>query len=141
MTTYTKRYCGHCILKRVLLFFALNSLILSTPSVYAHIDAKQAITAIIGEAEGEPFIGKVAVAEAIRNRKTLKGVYGLRSPRVKKASKKVWLEAERAWLESEKSNLVKGADHWESIDFKVPGWAKGMIVTAQIGKHTFYKAK
>lgn len=99
-----------------------------------------AIKAVIGEAEGESFRGKIAVAEAIRNRGHLRGVYGLRSPRLSKASKKVWEEAEKAWLASASSNLVNGADHWESTDFKRPEWSKKMVITAKHGKHVFYKA-
>jgi len=108
-------------------------------SALAEINDVQAVKAIIGEAEGEPFVGKVAVAEAIRNRGHLKGVYGVKSPRVKKASLKVWKDAEKAWQESKKSNLVNGADHWESVDFPVPSWSKSMTKTATIGKHVFYR--
>lgn len=103
---------------------------------------EMAIRAIIGEAAGEPYIGKVALAEAIRNRASLKGVYGLKRDSFISAQPK-WVheQARKAWFASADSNYVKGADHWESTDFRDPYWAKGMIVTAEIGKHKFYKAK
>lgn len=105
----------------------------------AKIDEKQAVRAIVGEAAGEPYVGKVALAEAIRNRGTLKGVYGLNGKHVDKEPSWVWRDARRAWEESAKTNLVKGADHWESVDFKVPVWAAKMAPVAQYGKHIFYK--
>lgn len=108
-------------------------------SGFAEIDRMMAIRAIVGEAEGESYVGKVAIAEAIRNRGTLKGVYGVNSLRLAKSPKWVWKDAEKAWRESAHTNLVNGADHWESTDFKVPSWAKKMTKTATIGKHVFYR--
>ena len=104
------------------------------------ISDADAVRAIIGEAEGESFKGKVAVAEAIRNRGTLRGVYGFKAKRVDQAPDWVWREARRAWKKSKQSNLVKGATHFESTDFPIPGWSKKMRMTAHIGKHKFYKA-
>ena len=81
-----------------------------------------------------------AVAEGIRNRGHLKGVYGLKAKHVDREPKWVWKLAEKAWIESQTSNLVKGADHWENTeDFGVPYWASSMTETAKIGKHTFYR--
>lgn len=108
-------------------------------SAHAEIDPNIAIKAIVGEAEGESYRGKLAIAEALRNRGHVRGVYGVSSPRLSKAPKWVWVEAEKAWKESANTNLVKGADHWESTDFKVPTWAKKMTKTAIIGKHVFYR--
>ena len=106
------------------------------------ISEAQAIRAIVGEASGEGYVGMVAVAEAIRNRGHLRGVYGIKSPHVDKEPKWVFDRARKAWRESEKSNLVKKADHWENTKaFGEPYWAKGMTKTATIGSHTFYRSK
>lgn len=110
------------------------------------IQKPRAINAIIGEAEGEPYKGKLAVACAIRNRGTLKGVYGETSSRVvqHKYSTKVFVDSVRAWEESfhpENCRFIDGADHWEGTSFKTPSWAKNMVITATIGNQKFYKVK
>ena len=120
--------------------FAIASILicLGSPLGLA-IEETQAVRAIMGEARGESLTGKIAIAEAIRNRGHLKGVYGLKANF--QEPERVWNEARKAWKESINSNLVKGADHWESTDFKKPFWAKRMIETATIGKHKFYRVK
>jgi spore germination cell wall hydrolase CwlJ-like protein len=107
-------------------------------SVYA---TDKEVLCIIGEAEGEGYIGMLAVGEAIRNRGTLKGVYGCKAPRVvgRKYSNATLKIATKAWLDSKNTNTVKGATHWEGTAFKVPYWAKSMKVTATIGRQRFYK--
>ena len=124
--------------------FLLLIILLSGPCdmkpAFAQIDPNQAIKAIVGEAENQGFLGMQAVAEAIRNRGTLDGVYGLKSSRLKKAPKWVFMQAEKAWEASESSNLVKGATHWENIKaFGVPYWAKSMKKTATVKDHAFYR--
>ena len=104
------------------------------------------VNAIIGEAEGEVYKGKLAVACTIRERGSLRGVYGERAPRVlqHKYSPKVFVDAVRAYEESANTNnceFVGGATHWEGTKFKTPYWAKNMIVTATIGNQRFYKTK
>lgn len=101
----------------------------------------QAILAIIGEAEGEPYKGKVAVAEVIRRRGSLKGVYGIRAKRVVEHlySQKTYEDCRRAWIESASTNYSLGATHWEGTAFPVPYWAKTMTVTVIIGHQRFYK--
>jgi hypothetical protein len=107
-----------------------------------------AILAIIGEAEGETFRGKVAVAETIRERGSLAGVYGLTAPRVlaRKYSQKTYEEARKAWKVSKSTNISKGADGWgNSKDlkkFKKENWfKKNCVVVAKIGNHFFWKNK
>ena len=104
------------------------------------------VNAIIGEAEGEPYRGKLAVACAIRNRGSLQGVYGEKSRRVKERlySSRVFVDAVRAYEESadpEACRFIGGADHWEGTAFKTPAWAKDMQVTVTIGRQRFYKTK
>ncbi len=94
---------------------------------------------MIGEAASEGFDGMVAISCAIRNRGTLKGVYGLNAKHVDNEPRWVWQMAERAYYTSFDKDVTNGATHWESTNFKVPYWAKDMTVTAKIGKHIFYK--
>lgn len=108
---------------------------------------KRAVLAIIGEAEGEGYTGMCAVASAIRNRGTLKGVYGEHAPRVKKHlySKKTYQMAWDAWgvsmMPSNRAS-IGGATHWENVKaFGKPYWASSMVETATIGSHTFFKEK
>lgn len=117
-------------------------LIVGIASVSAdQIDDKMAIRCIIGEASGEGILGMTAVAEAIRNRGTLKGVYGCRAKHVDREPNYVWVMAADAWEKSKSTNLTDGADHWESIDFKTPYWARRMTMTAMINKHVFYRSE
>jgi len=123
------------------LTFTILFLFLTLANAYGYeIDRALAIKAIIGEAENQGLVGMTAVGEAIRNRGHLKGVYGVKSKRVNKAPKWVYKQAEKAWDDSANTNLVKGADHWESTDFKQPSWSINMKETAKIGKHRFYRS-
>src|SRR3990167_2732273 len=94
-----------------------------------------AIQCILGEARGE----------ALRNGGTGRGggVYGCKADigkdKAYMANKGYYRAARQAWLESKTTNVVNGASHWESTDFKIPYWAKDMIVTYQVGKHKFYR--
>ena len=99
--------------------------------------------ALIGEVEGESFLTKLATAECLRNRGTLKGVYGINSKRIAKASDKVRADCSRAWTESARTNLVKGATVWGNASdvkiFKKSKWFKSFKQTAHIGNHYFFK--
>ena len=112
------------------------------------------INAIIGEAEGEPFKGKLGVACAIINRvgthgsfdKAMRGVYGEKAKRVvnRLYSQKTYKEAERAYTEAldvGTCDFIGGASFWEGTSFRTPYWAKDMIVTATIGNQRFYRSK
>lgn len=111
------------------------------------INEQRAINAIIGESEGEPEEGKIAIACAIRNRGTLNGVYGETAPRVVKHlySEKTYYLAKSAWVVSESASrcnaLIHGATNWEGTAFKTPSWAKRMVVTATIKNQRFYREK
>jgi len=110
------------------------------------IPKTRAVNAIIGEAEGEGYAGMLAVACAIRNRGTLKGVYGEKAVRVlkRKYSASVFVHAVKAWEESanpDNCTQIDGATHWEGTAFKTPYWASSMILTATIGNQRFYMEK
>lgn len=47
--------------------------------------------------------------------------------------------AKKAWAESAKSNLTKGATHWENVKaFGKPKWASKMKKTVTIKDHVFF---
>lgn len=101
--------------------------------------SEQAERCIVGEAASEGFEGMVAVGEAIRNRMTLKGVYGCKSDLYDREPQWVRDKAKDAWEASATSNLVKGADHWENVKaFGKPYWADSMELKATVGNHNFY---
>ena len=103
------------------------------------------VQAIIGEAESEPYLGKVAIGEALRNRKSFKGVYGLNSPRIRTASTDLVRICQQAWQDSASTNLVGGATVWgnasDVVKFKKQKWFKNMVFVTQIGGHFFYKER
>lgn len=110
----------------------------------AQLTNKNAILSIIGEAEGEPQRGRLAVACAIRSRGHLRGVYGLNAPRVKskKYSQSTYKAAALAWEQSaipSNCGFIGGANGWENIGaFGAPSWVKYSTLTAVIGSHRFY---
>lgn len=126
----------------VFLVVGLAIVCFSEPTHEESIDKKSAVCAIIGEAENQGYQGMLAVAGAIRNRGTLKGVYGVNSPRIKKHlySKKIFLLAEKAWAVSASLDITNGADHWENISaFGCPQWVKKCVETFRYKDHIFYK--
>lgn len=140
--------------------FILLAIVLQGCNAYAlDIPEEQAIKAIIGEAENQGYDGMLAVACAIRNRGTLKGVYGLKSPRVVKGlyTKGTWLQAKTAWVTSKElietpnclyfkgrpicpsGDVVYGANSWENINaFGKPYWVDTCQPTVLIKDHQFY---
>lgn len=110
---------------------------------HAEVNNDQAVRAIIGEASSEGYEGMYAVACAIRNRQTLKGVYGLKAKHVNAEPGWVWQLASKAWWEAEAGkDVTNGATSWENIEaFGEPYWAKQMEVTYKLGRHTFYREK
>lgn len=110
----------------------------------ASVSPELAIKAILGEAEGEGPRGMLAVACAIRNRGTLRGVYGVNAPRVKQGKIKPEIQAmaRRAWEESAKKDITGGADHWHNL--KREGhrqWTRVYRVTVTVGNHVFFRSK
>ena len=131
----------------IMAFLAVIISILMVSCVHAATvpyNERNAILAIIGEGENQGYTGMLALAGAIRNRGTLKGVYGVKAPRVVKRlySKATYAMAQKAWAESLKVDITKGADHWENIKaFGKPYWVASMKETYRHKDHVFYKAK
>lgn len=142
------------------LILILIAVFLPSISHAEKIQDEKAILAIIGEAENQGTQGMVAVACGIYNRGTLKGVYGLNAPRVKKKlySKETYLTAEKAWEFAKNAeefmsldeygtpidacHFLGGADHWENIKaFGKPYWVKDMVETYRYKDHVFYRRK
>ena len=71
------------------------------PSARASLSETDITLAVLGEARGEDETGKTALAEAIRNRDSMKGVYGLAAERKARA------ETERAVVASRTSRPAK----------------------------------
>lgn len=100
------------------------------------------VHAIIGEAENQGYEGMLAVACAIHNRGTLKGVYGLYAKRVLNYSysQKTLELARTAYNQSLKEDITNGATHWENIGaFGKPYWINSMKETYRYKDHVFYK--
>lgn len=127
------------VLPSMTVIIAMFHLCGCAPAISGEIRAGDAIRAIIGEASGEGSTGMLAVACAIRNRGTLKGVYGLTARRVGRQPEYVRRAARTAWTTSAGRDITRGATHWENTAaFGVPAWSRTMMVTTNIGKHTFY---
>lgn len=114
---------------------------------YAHaedISTYDAVHAIIGEAENQNYKGMLAVACVIRNRGTLKGVYGLRAKRVRYSlfNEESLIDAKLAWEESAKHDITHGATHWENIKaFGRPYWVENCVETFRYKDHIFYRER
>lgn len=121
----------------VLLFSAF---VASAQTQDSRLKTPDCIRAIVGEAANQGRDGMLAVAGAIRNRGTLKGVYGFKNPIADRQSPRTWTQARLAWAMSATNDISRGATHWENIGaFGEPRWAKSLTVTTNIGAHTFYK--
>ncbi len=104
------------------------------------INDNLAIRGIVGEAGNQGYKGMLAVGAAIRNRGTLRGVYGVKNPIVDKQPQWVFNMAAKAWNESRTNDITRGATHWENVKaFGKPYWAKKMTQTIVIKDHTFFK--
>jgi hypothetical protein len=126
--------------KTLLLTFGL----LAAAPVWAGVPADLARRAIVGEAAGCPYLVKLGVACAIRNRGTLKGVYGLNARHNATEPAWVWNDAAKAWRESARHDVTRGANHFGNADDVRKGTFKGMKLTVVLGegrnKTYFFKA-
>jgi hypothetical protein len=108
----------------------------------AEIPEETAIICIIGEAANQGDKGMLALAEALRNRGTTKGVYGCQSNLHARQPKRVHQQALNAWRKSATSNITDGATHWENIKaFGKPYWVDSMERVYEYKDHVFYKKR
>ena len=118
--------------------------ILICSNAHAQVDDYKATLAVIGEALPD-YDSMYAIACAIRNRDTLKGVYGVNNKAAREASGDTFQLASKAWYMSDEGvDVVNGATHWLSdYDLKhcrpaMTNWRFKYIETAYIGKTHFY---
>lgn len=142
MKTFLKFLAGYSI--AIWLGFGITCLILLSGCAQASEPPAQ-VRAVIGEAENQGYEGMLAVADAIRHRGTLHGVYGLHARRVRLHlySQQTLELANRAWISSRTLDVTKGATGWGSASdlrvFETKSWWPSMVITAHIGDHWFYK--
>lgn len=123
------------------LIICTMTLLLVSPICYAK-EYPQEVRAIIGEASAEGYEGMLAVACAIRNRGTLKGVYGLKAKHVDRQPQWVWRMASKAWEESGTRDITQGATHWHNVEREGHNyWTRKLRQTVKIGSHTFFYEK
>lgn len=121
-------------------FLLLPALVAFSAVGRAEIPDQIAVRAIYGEACGESYAGKLALAGALRNRGHVGGVYGLRSPQLAKIEPRAWAACVRAWSESRTNDTSRGATHWGSAaDLKAAKFYRRLTPMAKIGGHTFFK--
>jgi hypothetical protein len=90
---------------KIFVVIYLATICLTAPAM----DSIMGTRAIIGEAAGEPFTTKLAIASALRNRDSLAGVRGFYNARMIDAQPgHVWADARRAWAMSATNNIVNG---------------------------------
>jgi len=110
-----------------------------------------AVRALIGEAGGQKDDELLAHAYALKNRGTLKGVYGLHSKHAKHPSAKVWQRACKAWREANlypKLNMIGERTEWRS-EYDLAKMAKrhlkwadqGLFDPLKVGKTTFFRLR
>ena len=125
------------LLATLILFNCLSGM------VYAGIPAEQAVNAVIGEALHDE-VSMDAMCHALRNRGSLRGVYGYKSGR--RDSPKLHALGVKTWFASLKTpDVTKGATHWLS-DYdlshckpRLTSFRFKMVETAYIGQTHFYK--
>lgn len=111
---------------------------------FAGVTPALAQRAIVGEAAGCGYQVQLGVACAIRNRGSLKGVYGVNAAHNASEPAWVWTQAARAWKESAGHDVTRGANHFGNADDVRKGTFKGMKLTVVLGegrnKTYFFKA-
>lgn len=107
---------------------------------HAEVSDEIGVRCVIGEASNQGLGGMTAVADALQNRGTTKGVYGCKSPHVDKEPSWVWKMARKAWQGAKTANPTQGASFWENVKaFGKPYWADSLVKTVLIKDHQFYK--
>lgn len=97
------------------------------------------IRALVGEYAINDEYGMSLLAHALRNRGTLKGVYGFSAKHVLKESENIWTLAALVWLGSNfNADPVRGANEWRSFqDIKRHGMPKLKLIKIYDGIYFF----
>lgn len=114
----------------------------------AAVPQSLAVRAIVGEAAGEGYPAMLAHAHALRNRGTLKGVYGFHARHINEEAPWVWHQARRAWTASAwTKDGTHGASYWFSeedmrlLERTRPYWFMRLRRTVKIGSTTFMRER
>lgn len=117
----------------------------------AAIDEQRAVRALIGEAIGQQDDELLAHAYALKNRGTLRGVYGFYAKHTQHyADESCWQRASKAWWTAllDDNDHLGGRTEWRSdFDLKLMA-SKGRTIKSQglydglrFGETTFYKLR
>lgn len=110
--------------------------------IFPKINTDSAIDAIVGEASNQSYDTMVCVAQGIRHRGNLKGVYGLHAKHNGSESSDTYEFAEQAWSDSLATrDRIKGAKNWGSLDDLQKMYKKGQMprkILAKCGDLYFY---
>lgn len=116
----------------------------------ASIDHRLAVKALVGEAVGQQDAELEAHAFALKNRGTLRGVYGLRAPHVRREPPSSFARAGKFWKRalSGTKDPVAGRTEWRSeYDLRkmrrrgqTPR-SQGLYDPIKIGDTTFFRLK
>jgi hypothetical protein len=148
---FVERHLNHKPKKTaaICLILALFSLF-AAGSAQATIPEHLAVRALVGEAGGQQDSELLAHAFALRNRGTLRGVYGLHAPHLKKEPAKSFERAQIAWQKALRRgpDPVAGRTEWRS-DYDLKLMARrgqtpssvGLKDGLKIGATTFYRLK
>ncbi len=99
------------------------------------------IRAIVGEYAKNDYYGMKLMAHAIRNRKTLKGVYGYYAKHIEKEPKDIWVTASCAWFDSlNEFDPLQGAKEWRStMDILKGHTPRNMFIVKGYDDTFYYK--
>lgn len=135
-------------MKRAIIILLL--IIPSCETAYAQQVPPELWKGIEGEAVGEGYNGMVAVAFVYRNRiqhnmklgccalhrKDLNQFIAKQGAKYAKMAK----EISQKVFTGDLKDPTNGATHYENVErYGYPRWSKGMIITAKIGSHTFFR--
>lgn len=136
------------------LLLTMAVLLISCQAQASTITETDAVRAILGEAESEPFIGQIALAEVIRTRGSMKGIYGFNAIKYKNGiyyrgnraiSRQMALQAIKAWKTSATTNYALKAQGWGNAAdlkaFRKTRWFKKCYIVKTIGNHHFWKER
>lgn len=113
---------------------------LFTTTAYARTYDEQAVDCIVGEASSEGYIGMLSVAESIRNRGSLRGVYGCKAKHIENESNDTYDLAVLAWSNSNFTVWQWKANSWGTdADIAKNHMNRNCQKIMRIEHHTFFK--